>query len=382
MARKTASKTARRSPGEGSVFRRKDGLWQASLQVDGKRRSVYAKTEKEARVALRELRQQADRPQTQTEPGRRTLASLIDAWLSSAPGLRATTKAAYREFLTRYAYPALEREALERITPDRLQALYASLKPSVAEKLHRILHRAFAVAVMWRWLAENPCDCVLRPAYRPAERALWSEAQAQAFVSGVEGHWLAPLFQLLAATGLRLGEALALRWEDAGLGVAVSVSGTLQRLEGEAFVGAPKTASARRTVMLPPLALEALKAQRAQQDGWREAAPDWQDGGFVFTGTTGKPLHRCVPESALKRLCDRLGLPRMTPHGLRHLHASLLIGRAVPLTAVSARLGHANPQITLRLYAHAIPGQDQMAAEAIGRALSTAPARVPTLGTK
>jgi integrase len=76
-----------------------------------------------------------------------------------------------------------------------------------------------------------------------------------------------------------------------------------------------------------------------------------------------------VPEAALRRLCDRLGLPAMTPHGLRHLHASLLIDEGVPITAVSARLGHANPQITMRLYAHALPGQDRMAAEAIDRAL-------------
>ena len=101
-----------------------------------------------------------------------------------------------------------------------------------------------------------------------------------------------------------------------------------------------------------------------------EAAGDsWADTPFIFTGKTGKPLHRCVPEAALRRLCDRLSLPRITPHGLRHLHASLLIAEGVPITAVSARLGHANPQITLKIYAHALPGQDRMAAEAIGRAL-------------
>jgi integrase len=304
------------------------------------------------------------------------LAALVEAWLSSAPGLRDTTRATYREFMTRYAFPAFEREPLSRITPDRLQVLYAGLKPSVAEKLHRILHRAFAVAVMWRWLAENPCDRVLRPDYRPARRVMWNEAQAQAFVAGIEGHWLAPLYVLLLATGLRLGEALALTWDDVGLGVAVSVAGTLQRLDGAPTVNEPKTAAGRRTVLLPAPAIEALKVQRAQQDAWREAAgANWQPSVFVFTGETGKPLNRCVPEAALKRLCARLELPPMTPHGLRHLHGSLLIAQAIPLTAVSARLGHANPQITLRLYSHALPGQDQLAADAIGRAMQPVEAK-------
>lgn len=361
------------SPRAGRVTRRADGRFVATVQMDGKRRSAYGRTEKEARAALQALVQQAAQTGTLREPGRRTLADLADAWLKSAPGLRPTTRTTYREFLTRYAYPELGRERLERITPDRLQRLYAVLKPSVAEKLHRILHRAFAVAVLWRWLTDNPCDRVMRPAYRPAERHMWSSEQAHTFIAGIEAHWLGPLFVLIATTGLRLGEALALRWEDAGLGVALSVTGTLHHVDGAPMIGAPKTASARRTVMLPPVAITALHRQRAQQDGWQQAAPDgWPVTPHIFTGRTGRPLHRCVPEAALKRLCGRLGLTPVTPHGLRHLHASLLLHEHVPITAVSARLGHANPHITLRLYAHALPGQDRLAAEAIDRALMSA----------
>ncbi len=61
------------------------------------------------------------------------------------------------------------------------------------------------------------------------------------------------------------------------------------------------------------------------------------------------------------------GVPRCTPHGLRHLHASLLLGKGLPLTAVSARLGHASPQITMSIYAHALNEHDAEAAELIGR---------------
>lgn len=363
-----------RTYGEGSITRRKDGRWQASIQVEGKRRTAYCKTEKEARAALFELRKQAAQVRAvQAEHGRRTLAQLVDAWLAGAPGIRPTTAAVYRKFLTLYAYPTLGAERLERITPDRLQRLYASLTPAVADKIHRILHRAFAVAVLWRWLAENPCDRALRPSYRAKERALWSEAQAQAFISALEGYWLGPLFVLLLSTGLRLGEALALRWEDAGLGVAVTVQGTLQHLQGQPVINAPKTASGRRTLMLPPVAISALQRQKQQQAGWRAAAEAWADTPFVFSGKTGQPLPHRTPEAALRALCQRLGLPVITPHGLRHLHASLLIAQGVPVTAVSARLGHANPQITLSLYAHALPGQDRQAAEAIGRALANAP---------
>lgn len=360
---------SKRTNGEGSIVQRADGRWQASIQVDGVRRTVYGKTEKEARTRLLAIKQQAASDGALSTPGKRTLAMLVDAWLSSAPNLKPTTRESYKGFFRLYVLPSLGGTKLERVTPDRLQRLYASLKPSVAEKVHRLLHRAFAVAVLWRWLAANPCDRVLRPAYQTKEQTVWSTAQAQTFLSETSEHWLSPLWTLLMTTGLRLGEALALKWEDVGLGVAVNVTGTLHHLNGEATIGTPKTRSAVRTVMLPPIAIDVLQRQKAQQQAWREAADSWHHSSMVFTGRTGKALYRCVPESALRRECERLSLPTITPHGLRHLHASLLLGEGVPLPAVSSRLGHANPQITLRLYAHALPGQDRQAAEAISRVL-------------
>jgi len=357
-------------PGQGTVVLRKDGRWQASLQVNGVRRTVYGRTEREARAKLRELRRQADTDGALTTPGKRTVTDLIDAWLTSAPNLKPTTVARHRRFFDTYARDVLGRVRLERVTPDQLQRLYAGLTPSVASAVHRLLHRAFAVAVLWRWLASNPADRVLPPVYQPQRRELWAHAELQTFLDGTADHWLQPLWLVLLGTGLRLGEALALTWSDVGLGVAVTVSGTLQRLDGAPVVTTPKTPSSARTVMVPPEVTAALQRQKTQQDVWREAAGDWHESDLVFTGTQGNPLWPSTVQHALKRECARLGLLAVTPHGLRHLHASLLLHEGVPVTAVSARLGHANPAITLKVYAHALAGQDAQAAMAIGRALA------------
>jgi len=362
-----------RKRGEGSIVRRRDGLWQASIQVNGTRPTVYAKSEREARAKLRELQRQADADGALPAPGKRTVADLIDAWLTSAPNLKPSTIARYRWFWETYARAPLGDVRLEKITPDRLQRLYADLTPAVADRVHRILHRAFAVAVLWRWLASNPADRVLKPAYKASRPELWSSAELQTFLDSTADHWLQPLWLLLLGTGLRLGEALALTWNDVGLGVAVTVSGTLQRLDGAPVVTTPKTPSSARTVIVPSEVTAALQRQKAQQDAWREAAAgDWHESDFVFTGTQGNPLWASTVEHALKRECARLGLPAVTPHGLRHLHASLLLNEGLPVTAVSARLGHANPAITLKVYAHALAGQDAQAAQAIGRALAPA----------
>lgn len=353
----------KKANGEGSVYRRKDGRWVASLRLNGVRRTVYARSEREARAKLRELQGQVAVTGALPNPGTRTVADLVEEWLASASTLKPSTAAQYREFFDRYARARLGHVRLAKVTPDALQRLYAGLSPSVGEKLHRILHRAFAVAVLWRWLPDNPCDRVLKPAYKPARKTLWSRAELDAFLQGTAEHWLNPLFVLLASTGMRLGEALALRWENVGLGgVAVTVTGTLHRLEGEYVVSKPKTASAERTVLLPPVAIAALTRQKAQQDACH-------DTGFVFTGETGQPLHASTVQHAMKRECERLGLPAVTPHGLRHLHASLLLDEGIPVTAVSARLGHANPNITMQTYAHALAGQDGQAAQAIAAAL-------------
>ncbi len=360
------------SPGEGTVVQRKDGLWQASLQVNGTRRTVYAKSERDVRAKLRTLQRQADADGTLHAAGRRTVSDLLDAWLTSAPNLKSTTVSQYRLFYDTYARAALGDVRLDKVTPDKLQRLYASLSPSVGVRVHALLHRAFAVAVLWRWLPSNPCDSVMKPTYKPNRPTLWTRAELDTFLNATAGHWLHPLWVLLLGTGCRLGEALALRWDSVGLGVAVTIDGTLHHTEGGWLVGEPKTASAARTVLLPAAVTEALQRQKAQQDAWRDAAGNgWHDTGFVFTGETGKPLFTSTAQHAMKRTCERLNLPPMTPHKLRHLHASLLLDEGVPVTAVSARLGHANPQITLKIYAHALAGQDGQAAQAIGRVLSS-----------
>jgi integrase len=362
---------SKRSHGEGTAFRRKDGRWQASLQIDGKRRTVYAQTEREVQAKLRDLQREADTVGNVADPGRRTVNDLFDSWLDNAPDLKPSTVASYRLFLDTYVRPAIGDMRLDRVTPNHLQNLYSNLTPSVGEKVHRVLHRAFAVAVLWRWLVSNPCDHVLKPTYKTQPKTLWNHAELNTFLENTANHWQYPLWVLLISTGCRLGEALALSWDDVGPdGTSVTISRTLHRINGEWVLDTAKTESSARTIALPQVASTVLERQKEQQNTWQEAAgSEWEDWGLVFTGETGKPLFASTIQHALKRECNRLGLPQVTPHGLRHLHASLLLDEGLPLTAVSARLGHANPQITMKIYAHALPGQDKRAADAIGDVL-------------
>lgn len=374
--RKQGSAVPRRSPGEGSITQRKDGRWQAALQVEGKRRTIYGRTRREVVQKLEALRRQAVALGALPDPGRRTVSDLLMAWLEAVtPSLKPRTLHDYRAVCEGHIRPAMGRVLLERITPARIQELYTALqdRPRTALKAHRALDQAFTLAVRWGWLAENPCGRTIRPQYRPDRREMWTDDELRVFLVGAREHWLYPLWVCAIATGCRMGELLALAWSDVSLErKALSVTKSGQHIGGQWTVTTPKTRAGRREISLPPEAVAALTLQRAMQAERRlKAGPSWENvTDLVFTGVRGQPLAGSNAAHALRHECKRLGLPAMTPHGLRHLHASLLLAQGLPVPMVSQRLGHANPGITMSIYAHAIGREDGAATRAIGRAMN------------
>jgi integrase len=360
-------RSTRRSPGEGSIMQRHDGRWQASLQVDGHRRTVYGKTRQECAAKLAGLQRQAASTGMLPDPGKRTVNNLLDAWLEvKAPTVRPRTLADYHDVCDRYLRPPLGKTRLNRLTPDRIQRLYARYQTRAqsrtALKAHRVLSQALSLAVRWGWIGNNPCDRVDIPRYRPERKRVWTPAELRRFLDGTTGHRLHPLWLFLATTGCRLGEALALTWENVDLAAGVvTINKAGQHIGGEWTVTEPKTRSGIRTITLPREAIGALR---------RQAEYRLAHGGgvLVFANQSGAPLNRTTVAHAMRVMCKRLAVPALSPHGLRHLHASILLAEGLPLPEVSRRLGHANAGITASIYSHAVR-DDSAAVAAIGRAL-------------
>jgi len=352
-----------RTPGEGSISQRPNGTWQISLQVNGRRKTLYAKTKREARAKLLAMQKQLAVNGTLPDPGRRTVSDLLSVWLETSAGsLKPGTLADY-EKVCQYVRPVIGNVRLSKLEPVHLQRLYPTLPGErLPSKVHSVLHRALHLAVLWGWLPHNPADRVLPPSYRPQRRAVWTVEQLAVFLEGTREHWLHPLFVILITTGCRLGEALALKWADVD-GNVITIKRSLHYVKGQFVEQAPKTRAGERTVVLPEDGATALKRQRVQQNEWRLGAGDrWQATGYVFTNREGRPLYQWHVQHTMADYCKRLGLPPLSPHGLRHAHASLLLSQGLPLTDVSARLGHANPSITASVYAHALPGRAAEAA--------------------
>lgn len=368
------------SPGDGCITKRKDGRWQGSLQVDGRRRAVYGQTRQEVKAKLQALQREASISGGVPQPGRRTVDDLLNLWLEAVtPTLKPKTLQGYRDICNYYIRPNIGHVRLARLAPEHLQRLYSKLQKRglkrAPEFAHVLLHRALTLAVLWRWLSENPADRVIRPTYQAGHKKMWTVEQLSTFLDGTRDHWLHPLFVILAVTGCRIGEARGLKWEDVQANT-VTIKRTLHYIKGEFVESTPKTRSGVRTIVLPEDGVLALRKQKIQQTEWRLAAGErWQPSNYVFTNREGRPLYQWHVQHTMAEVCKRLGLPRLTPHGMRHLHASLLLSRGLPLTDVSARLGHANPNITASVYAHVIPGRDAEAARVMESVLRGGGAR-------
>lgn len=357
------------------MFQRKDGRWVAQLQVHGKRRTKYGKSRREAQQKLAELQRSLGQDGMLAQPGTRSLDDVFTLYFKTAE-LRPTTKAHYQYIVSTYISPELGKARLSKLEPGDLQTFYSKLDgPRVPSKCHRLLHRALKLAVQWGWLPSNPAERVVAPTYHAPRKELWDEEQLAIFLAGVEGHKYGPVWVLGLSTGLRISELMGLQWRDIDFDApTLTVERTRVKQAGLRAVMPPKTKAGHRTLTLPAQGLAALRTWRARQNAWRlQAGGEWPtEPGWVFTTEQGTPLPHSTVHKSLQDVCRRLDLPLIGTHGFRHLHATLLLSKGLPVTAVSARLGHANPQVTMTVYAHALPQQDQEAADLIGAALEQA----------
>ncbi len=183
------------------------------------------------------------------------------------------------------------------------------------------------------------------------------------------------LFDLLVNTGLRRGEALALKWSDVDFTKSlIRVRGTLARVDGDLVVTKPKTEKSRRVIHMSPAPERVFRAvKRRQMEDRLRAGSIWATTDFVFTTETGEP---CDPRNALrafKAAASNAGLPRgLGLHTLRHSAATVMLENGVPLKVVSEILGHFSVSITGDIYGHVSPDVSAQAMDVLGVALSGA----------
>jgi integrase len=387
----------------GHIRRRGTASWELKFDlgrdpVTGKRLTRYQSfrgTKREAEKRLVELLGQADNGGL-VRPSHETVGAFLDRWVPDWVHGNVTPKTGerYAELLALHVMPRLGSVTLQRLRPAAIGQLYATLlreggpkarglAPRTIGQVHRVLHKALAIAVDWDLLRDNPVDRVKPPRVAAAEIEILSEAQARDVLEILRGKtdlsdspdvdraWYFAA-ALALATGLRRGELLALTWGKVDVDSAkIRVERSLEETKAGLRFKQPKTRHGRRMISLPPWIVRDLEAYRRVQleERLRLGLGKLSDDALLFPAEDGdSPRSPDKFSKGWARVVARSKLPRVTFHALRHTHVSQLIASGMDVLTISRRLGHSSPTITLNVYGHLFSNTDDQAAQIMERA--------------
>ncbi len=304
------------------------------------------------------------------KPSKLTLADICKQWLDlRAPDLKPRTREHYGVTLIAHVGTFIGAVPIQRVQPVTIDALYANLREHrhsehAIHRCHQRLLQVFDYAVKRRIVTMNPMHAIDAPTMRVAAPTILTAPQIQRFLTHAATSGYSPVWLLLVQTGMRRGEALGVRWQDVDLDKGkLRVRQSVEALRGKPHIQTPKSTAALRTITLFPESVTALRAHRARQLKRRLSATDWEDTDLVFCTDSGGMVDpsnvlrslRVIITKANREAEDEADLlPGFDVHDLRHTHVTHLLADGWPVPTVSRRLGHANPGITMRIYAHAL----------------------------
>jgi integrase len=308
------------------------------------------------------------------------MAQWLDEWLEicARRGLRPSTVASYRTMLGLHVGNALAATTLGRVTSQDLNDLYkrllrdgrrdggGGLSARTVRYLHTILNKAFADAVRAGHILSNPGGAADPPSPRAARSPVfpvWAPAELARFLESAKGDPRYVAFHLAAATGLRRGELLGLRWCDIDEAAGeLHVVQAIVEVAHQPRISPPKTERSRRLVALDAKTCELLARHRATVSARRT---DMDDQSLVFSSDRGDPIHPALFSYYFQRRVKLAGVRRIRLHDLRHTHATHALQAGIHPKVVSERLGHSTITITLDTYSHVLPSMQREAAEAV-----------------
>lgn len=381
---------------KGSLTRRGKESWRLKFDlgrdpITGKRRTEYVTVRGTKRKAQTELthRLNAMEEGGYVEASKVTLADYARHWIDNiAPASAAPkTMERYREIVEKHIVPQLGAIEVQKLEGANIDTFYQHLRiagrcdgkgglaPQTVMHIHRRLSAILKSAVKAKKLRANPMDAVqTTPKVRQQEAKVLDDNDLAKLFSYLKGRALYMPVMAAAATGMRRGEVLALRWRDIDLSKAeLHVRQVAEQTKDDLRIKEPKTERSRRTIALPDRLVSELREHRKEQSAHRLRLGLGKDERDLVFPTWDGAMRS--PRSFTKEFSREIaaaGLSHVTFHGLRHTHITHLLRNGVPVHVVSQRAGHANPTVTLNVYSHVMPGDQEGAAAVINAALQSA----------
>ncbi len=290
---------------------------------------------------------------------------MVDAWFEywisiKKQTVRPNTVRNYTERYHRNIEAVIGKKLLTDVKPIHCQRIFSKM----AEEGYRtttIYQTRIALYNMLEFAKENdvirnnPCKkSVKSDMGKPSDKkeALTRDVQ-RTFLEGAEGVSYENQFRFVLQTGLRTGELIGLKWEDVDFEdrtLTINRSMEYRYSVGEWRIGPPKSKSGYRTIPLTDEAIQILMRQKEKNEKIDEIQEEWED--FIFLCRKGTPVKNSTYDTALFKICDKVGIKRFSMHVLRHTFGTRCFEGGMKPKTIQKIMGHSNIGITMNLYVH------------------------------
>lgn len=344
-------------------------------------KSFSGKTQKEVLQKMQTAAVQV-MGETYHEPAKITVREWLETWEREYLGdVKPFTIVSYHGQIHNHIIPALGAVKLKSLTTPEIQRFYNALdkkgaymplnkrdksdsaareyrpvSPKTIKNIHGVLHRALQQAVSIGYIPFNPSDACTLPRVQKKEISPLDEEQIGLFLAAIENNKYETLFTVTLFTGMREGEVLGLCWDRVNFkDGTITIDKQLQheKRAGGRYVLAPLKNDKPRIIQPAPFVMELLRKHKIEQfKAAGKANPYWNNTGFVFTDELGENLKSETVYKNFKKVVERIGLPDIRFHDLRHSYAVASIRAGDDIKTVQSNLGHATAAFTLDVYGH------------------------------
>lgn len=380
---------ARRTYGTGSLVERPvgSGKWmfryiEGADPVTGKilRRSITieAKSKTAAQSIARRVIAELDTKVIETT---RTISHLLEEWMrfQNARCRSPTTLNGYQSLIDHHISPAVGNVRINDLTAHHLDSLYIKCSqegrsPRTVRNIHRVISAALNQGVRWGWLESNPAFKATLPEAAPLKVDAPSPEQARRLIAACQARSeiLGAFVFLAAVTGCRRGEVAALRWSSLQNGMFI-VNESAYSVKGDSGIKTTKSGR-ERAVHLDQTVLEWLAVWRTRCE---VVAKEWgvelAPSGFILSERpdASRFVNLDAMSGDVRRVANQLGMKTIHLHSLRHFAATELLAAGVSPRDAAEMLGHADPSLTLRVYAHATTERQKDAAKVLAKVVQS-----------
>lgn len=404
-----------RGQNEGTIRQRKDGTWEArytiGVDANGKqiRKSIYGKTRPEVSKKLIKALNDLNAG-VYIEPSKLTVASWLDTWLEEykKTAIKPKTYDSYKQLIELYIKPAIGHIPLKDLRPDHVQTMLNEIKSRIPHKaqleikkfekllangkdksnqkklndqieslkakrissrtvkyVNIVLHGALEQALKNDLVIRNITKSVTLPKKEEVNRRVLTIEEQKKLIEALEGERLGIALKVLLCTGLRVGELLALYWNDIDLkNELLKVNHTLSIIRDynsnesnyKFVLGTPKTEKSKREIPLLDNVVDLLRTQKiAQAEEKLKAGELYNDINLVFCNEMGQPVHYKTISKVLYRAAKKAGISHVNLHALRHTFATRGLEKGIELKVMQELLGHSTITMTADIYSHVLP---------------------------